>query len=82
MAKFKLFVDEIRSFRHEIEIETELNENELDKKLTEIEDKNKTTDIGCMICALIEEGISFTKSKIDEEGSIGELKIEEMEEVE
>jgi len=61
MAKFKLFVDEIRSFRHEIEIETELNENELDKKLTEIEDKNKTTDIGCMICALIEEGISFTK---------------------
>lgn len=82
MAKFKLFVDEIRSFRHEIEIETDLDETQLDEKLSEIEDKNKSTDIGCMICALIEEGISFTKSKIDEEGNIGELKIEEMEEIE
>lgn len=83
MAKFKLLIDETRSFRHVIEVETDLNENQLDGLLTERVDNDKTLNcLDDIRYELISGGLKVTKVVLDDDGDLGEIKIEEMEEIE
>lgn len=82
MAKYKLFIDETRSYRHVVEIETELNENQLDDLLIEKIDKEDFYNISDVKYALVDSGLKVTKVVLDNEGDLGEIEIEEMEEIE
>lgn len=82
MPKFKLFIDETRSFRHLIEVETDLNEDQLDALIGEQIDNDKTLDcLDDIRYKLIESGLKVTKVVLDD-GDLGEIKIEDMEEIE
>lgn len=83
MAKYKLSVNETRSFGHVIEVETELNEDQLDSLITEKIDNDKTLNsLDDIKYTLREYGIKLINTSQDEDGNLGEITIEELEEIE
>ena len=83
MAKFKLFVDETRSFRHVIKVETDLNENQLDALIAKQIDNNKNLrNLDDITEKLKSNGLKVTKVVADNDEDLGEIEITDLEEIE
>lgn len=80
MAKWKIQVSETVSFSHDIELETNLSEGELDSVLDDVQSKSERLDD--VIDNLEKEGIDVTDLTRDSDGYGIDLDIPEMEEVE
>lgn len=81
--KYMLTVDETRSYLNYVTVETDLNENELDKLLGEIEDKDKEEDtVGELTKSLESNGIKVIEVKEDSEPYYYATEISEFEEIE
>ena len=81
MTKYKLQIDETRVFTSTIVVETDMTEDELDCKLTEIE-RNHNADTSDLIEDIQLEGLKIIEESIDEDGELQSLEIPDMEEVE
>lgn len=81
MAKYKLQVEQTRVFTSTIVVETDMTEDELDSKLTEIE-RNHNEDICDLMYDLKSEGLKIIEESIDEDGELQSLEIPDMLEVE
>lgn len=83
MAKWKIGVEETVHFIHEIEVETDLNEEQLDMTLDKVQDKLRwPNNLYDVIGGLENEGLKVVDYTWDEDGQYGDIVIEDMEEVE
>lgn len=83
MTKWKLNVEETVHYMHEIKVETDLNEEQLDAALDKVQAKLRyPNNLDDVIEEIGKEGVKVTDYTRDEDGQYGDIEIEDMEEVE
>ena len=83
MAKWKINVNEKVIFNHDVYLETDLNEEQLDMTLDKVQDKLRwPSNLYDVIGGLENEGLKVVGYTRDQSGWSWECDIEDMEEVE
>lgn len=81
MNKYAIYVDETRVFRHKIDIEGDINEEELDRLCSDVENQSFNVD-AVMRSIAKDKRLKSIRLSWDGNGDLAKINIPEFEEVE
>lgn len=81
MAKYRLLVNEVISREHEIIVDSDLTETQLDEVLNDLENSNTTMDFADLLINIDERKINIVGCKRDKHSKTNKISIYELEEL-